>query len=128
MAVAASIYAMFSLQTAEYIDPIQGQEVLFRFAALVLLLNCLPLAYIDTTNKKNRALSQKLLEQEVQLQRFKNYEQLAATHEKFKNYQDSIDAVTSDIWNMGALVYSKQGRARQFEQYQTLLFRIHQLK
>jgi hypothetical protein len=128
MAVTASIYGMFLFQTAEYVDPNRGQEVLFYAAALVLVLNCLPLVYINTTNKKNRELSQKNVEQEVQLQRLRNYEQLTATHEKFKSYQESIDEVMAGIWDMGVVVQTKQGRARQIEQYQSLLFRIHQLK
>ena len=77
---------------------------------------------------KEKLEYQKLLEQEIELQRRRNYEQLVATHAKFQTYQDSVEEAMSEIWNMGSVVFTKQGRARQIESYQTLLFRIHELK
>lgn len=77
---------------------------------------------------EQRLETQKILEQEIELQRRRNYEQLSATHTKFKSYQDEIEEVMAGIWDMNAIVLTQQGRARQAQAYQALLFRIHQLK
>jgi hypothetical protein len=128
ISIVVSIAIMLSFELSEFVNQAYGQDLFFRVCTGFLFMNLLNLGFISIVNRKNKALSQKLVEQEVQLQRFRNYEQLAATHEKFKNYQESIDEVMGGIWDMGAMVHTKQGRARQIEQYQNLLFRIHLLK
>ena len=132
VSVVVSISIMLSIELSELINQTYGQTLFFYVCTGVLFLNLLNLWFISITNKKNKQLHQKILEMELKLQeevlKQKNYEQLLATHERLKNYQEEVDLCMRDLWEMETESFLRQSRAKRLEHQQALVFKVMHLR
>jgi len=113
---------------------LDGSDPVFPFRASLILLaiNLIIVWLIIIINKKNAQILEfelqsleKSLKQEL---RIKNYEQLLATHDKFKGYQGHVDKIMTALWGVLRDDYGLKERAERIESYKEILGKITQLR
>jgi len=121
-----SIFFMFPM----WENLLDGSDPVFPFrTSLVLLaINLIIIWLITIINKKNAQILDHQLKSLTQELRIKNYEQLFATHEKFKGYQDHVDQIMTGLWGVLRDDYGLKDRKERVESYKGILAQITQLK
>jgi len=126
---AASILSIFFMVSL-YESVFAGGDTVFSFrASLVLLaINLIIVWLIAIINKKNTQQLEHGLQAQKQALRIKNYEQLFATHEKFKEYQDIIDQIMVKLWSVLKEDYNFTSKELRMQKCNMILHEINQLR
>jgi len=123
-----SIFFMFSMYESLLDGRIADPMIPFQIALGLLTINLIILWMIKIIDKKNAEILEHKLQSQKQDLRIKNYEQLYATYEKFKTYQDRIDEIMTDLW--GVLKYDNAfaDRKTRMDNYDAILYKITHLR
>jgi len=122
-----SIFYMFSL----YEGMLGGRSdpaFPFRAAFAFLAVNLLLLWTIKIINNKNAIILEHQLQYQKQDLKIKNYELLYATYEKFKGYQEQVDEIMTDLWEVLKYDNSFADRETRVANYNKILFKITALQ
>ncbi|MCL2580462.1 MAG: hypothetical protein FWE32_10615 [Oscillospiraceae bacterium] len=95
---------------------------------ILLVFNLAVIWLVIIINQKSEMIKDHELQTQKQELKIKNYQQLMATHQKFKSYQEAVDEIMANLWKMLKDEYALMDRDMQISAHQMVLLQITQLR